>query len=87
MLTAVATVLTVATIFTSLYTRVLVSSPEFANSLTVDGAASAHYTLAVISVVALLVLPLILLYQGWTYYVFRGRLGGERLPPGETTAA
>ena len=66
-----------ATLFTSLYPRVLVSSPDFANSLTVDGAASAHYTLAVLTVVALITTPLVLLYQGWTYYVFRARVTGE----------
>ena len=49
----------------------------FANSLTVTNAASAHYTLAVMSVVALLVTPVVLLYQAWTYRVFRHRLGGE----------
>jgi cytochrome d ubiquinol oxidase subunit II len=89
-MTALATVLWVATIFTSLYPRVMVSSPNFGNSLTVDGAASAHYTLAVMSVVALIFLPLIVLYQGWTYYVFRARVGGgevEAAPTGGAPAA
>jgi cytochrome d ubiquinol oxidase subunit II len=81
--TAVATVCWVATVFTSLYPRVMVSSTDFSNSLTVDGAASAHYTLQVMSVVALICLPLILLYQGWTYHVFRERVGGESLPAPE----
>jgi cytochrome bd ubiquinol oxidase subunit II len=73
--TAVGVVATVATLFTSLYPRVMVSSPDFANSLTVDGAASAHYTLKVISIVAAILLPVILVYQAWTYHVFRERLG------------
>jgi cytochrome d ubiquinol oxidase subunit II len=55
----------------------MVSSPDFENSLTVDGAASSHYALQVMTVVALIFVPLILLYQGWTYYVFRHRLGGR----------
>jgi cytochrome d ubiquinol oxidase subunit II len=76
-LSAVGTLAVVATLFTSLYPRVMVSSPDFANSLTVPGAASAHYTLAVMTVVAAICVPLILLYQGWTYHVFRGRVGGE----------
>jgi cytochrome bd ubiquinol oxidase subunit II len=76
-MTALATVLWVATIFTSLYPRVMVSSSDFANSLTVDSASSAHYTLAVMSVVAAIFLPLVLLYQGWTYHVFRARVGGD----------
>ena len=76
-MTAVATVSLVATLFTSLYPRVMVSSPDFENSLTVDRAASSHYALAVMSVVALICVPLVLLYQGWTYHVFRHRVGDE----------
>jgi cytochrome d ubiquinol oxidase subunit II len=73
-----AAVLLVATLFTSLYPRVIVSRPNFGNSLTVSSAASSHYALAVITVVALVLTPVVLLYQGWTYYVFRARLAGER---------
>ena len=79
-LTAAGAFLVVATIFTSLYPRVMVASNDFANSLTVDDASSAHYTLKVMSVVALIVTPFILLYQGWTYHVFRARLSGEEEP-------
>jgi cytochrome bd ubiquinol oxidase subunit II len=79
-LSAIGTLSIVATLFTSLYPRVMVSSPDFGNSLTVSGAASAHYTLAVMSVVALIATPLVLLYQGWTYYVFRARVTGEQIP-------
>jgi cytochrome d ubiquinol oxidase subunit II len=78
--TAVATALWVATIFTTLYPRVIVSHPSFSNSLTISGAAAAHYALSVITVVAAIFVPVVLLYQGWTYHVFRARLGGE--PPG-----
>jgi cytochrome bd ubiquinol oxidase subunit II len=87
-LTAAGAFLVVATIFTSLYPRVMVASNDFANSLTVDNASSANYTLKVMSVVALIVLPLILVYQGWTYYVFRQRLSGEEVaaPPVELVA-
>jgi cytochrome d ubiquinol oxidase subunit II len=76
-MTGLGAICIVATLFTGLYPRVMVSDPDFPNSLTVDNAASAHYTLAVMSVVALIVTPLVLLYQGWTYHVFRQRLGGE----------
>jgi cytochrome d ubiquinol oxidase subunit II len=74
--TAFGVVLVVATLFTSLYPRVMVSNPDFANSLTVTNASSAHYTLKVMTIVALILVPVILLYQGWTYHVFRHRLGG-----------
>lgn len=86
-LSAIGTLSLVATLFTSLYPRVMVSSPDFANSLTVQGAASAHYTLAVVSVVAAICLPLVLLYQGWTYHVFRARVGGDDLTGAAETPA
>ena len=85
-MTAIAAVAFVATLFTGLYPRVMVSSPNFGNSLDVAGAASAHYTLAVMTVVALIVTPLVLLYQGWTYYVFRARITGEEVKPPEAFA-
>ena len=77
-MTALGTISLVATLFVSLYPRVMVSSTSFENSLTVDDAASSHYALQVMSVVALIFVPLVLLYQGWTYYVFRHRVGAER---------
>jgi cytochrome bd ubiquinol oxidase subunit II len=82
-MTALAAVLWVATLFTGLYPRVMVSSPDFGNSLTVDGASSAHYTLVLLTVVAAIFVPLVLIYQGWTYHVFRARVGGDQVeaPP------
>jgi len=76
-MTAAATVLVVATLFTSLYPRVMVSSSDFGNSLTVDNASSAHYTLVVMTVVAVLCVPAVLAYQGWTYHVFRRRVASD----------
>jgi cytochrome d ubiquinol oxidase subunit II len=84
----VGTLSLVATLFTSLYPRVMVSSTDFANSLTIQNTSSAHYTLAVMTVVAAICVPLVLLYQGWTYYVFRARVGGKELTgPTDTPAA
>jgi cytochrome bd ubiquinol oxidase subunit II len=74
-MTALAALAVVATIFTGLYPRVLVSHPTFSNSLTISSAASGHYALTVMTVVAGIFAPLVLLYQGWTYHVFRRRLG------------
>jgi cytochrome bd ubiquinol oxidase subunit II len=76
-MTALAAIATVATLFTSLYPRVMVSDPDFGNSLTVENASSSHYALEVMTIAALILVPIVLLYQGWTYYVFRRRLGGE----------
>jgi cytochrome d ubiquinol oxidase subunit II len=78
-MTAIGVVSTVATLFTSLYPRVMVSDPDFGNSLTVSNAASAHYTLAVLTVIAVIVTPIVVLYQAWSYYVFRARITGEEV--------
>ena len=80
-MTGLGTISLVATLFVGLYPRVMVSSPDFENSLTVDGAASSHYALTVMTVVAVIFVPVVLLYQGWTYYVFRRRLEGGRPEP------
>jgi cytochrome d ubiquinol oxidase subunit II len=74
--TATAIGAVVVTLFVSLYPRVMVSEPDFGNSLTIDNASSAHYSLTVMTVVAAVLLPVVLLYQAWTYHVFRARLGG-----------
>ncbi|MEV0801088.1 cytochrome d ubiquinol oxidase subunit II [Kribbella sp. NPDC050281] len=74
MLSATAMALAVAGLFAALYPQVLVSSTNPAYSLTVDNSASAHYALTVMSVIALVFLPLVLLYQAWSYFVFRHRL-------------
>ncbi len=73
--TAATIVLAVATLFTMLYPRVMVSSSSFAHSLTIDNAASGHYTLTVMTVAVVLLLPIVLLYQAWAYHVFRARVG------------
>jgi cytochrome d ubiquinol oxidase subunit II len=76
-MTGLGAISVVATLFVSLYPRVMVSSTDFGNSLTVEDASSSHYALAVMSVVALIFVPVVLAYQGWTYYVFRHRVGDE----------
>jgi cytochrome bd ubiquinol oxidase subunit II len=86
-MTGLGTIAIIVTLFTSLFPRVMVSSTDFGNSLTVSNSASQHYTLAVMTVVALVFVPLVLLYQGWTYRVFRHRVGGRPAPqlPGTTS--
>ena len=67
-------------IFWAVYPVVLPSTinPDF--DLTVSNASSSAYTLGVMSVVALVGVPLVLLYQGWTYWVFRKRINGAHIP-------
>jgi cytochrome bd ubiquinol oxidase subunit II len=77
--TSVTIVAVVVSIFAELYPRVMVSSLGTANDLTAENTASASYALTVMTVVLAVLLPVILVYQGWTYHVFRGRLGGPRV--------
>lgn len=74
LLTTLAIVFSAATIFMVLYPRVMVSSIDPAYSLTIYNASSSEYTLRIMSIVALVLVPVVLAYQGWTYWIFRKRL-------------
>jgi len=76
---------TIFTLFADLYPRVMVSSTNAAYSLTVSNASSAPYSLKVMTVVAVIFLPLVLVYQAWTYYVFRRRISVDDLEIGVAT--
>jgi cytochrome d ubiquinol oxidase subunit II len=52
----------------------MVSSISKSYDLTIGNAASAPYTLKVMTIVALIFTPLVLVYQGWSYWVFRARV-------------
>jgi cytochrome d ubiquinol oxidase subunit II len=66
--------LAVATLFVALYPKVMPSSTDPAYSLTIENASSTPYTLGIMTVVAVVTLPIVLIYQGWTYWVFRKRV-------------
>lgn len=72
------TLVTIA-IFWGLFPRVMVSSLNPAWSLTVFNTASNPYTLKVMTIIALALVPVVLLYQGWTYWVFRQRVSAKQL--------
>ncbi len=73
-MTALHIVLTQVTFFLLMFPRVMISStnPDF--SLTIYNASSSQYTLSVMSIIALIFVPIVLAYQGWTYYMFRKRI-------------
>jgi cytochrome d ubiquinol oxidase subunit II len=73
--TAATIALAAATLFTTLYPNVLPSTTDAAFSLTTVNAASTHYTLKIMTGVAVIFTPVVLLYQGYTNWVFRQRLG------------
>jgi cytochrome d ubiquinol oxidase subunit II len=76
-MTGLAIALTIITLFMGLYPRLMVSSLNPAWSLTIYNAASSQYTLTIMSIVALVLVPVVLIYQGWSYWVFRERIGRE----------
>ncbi len=89
---------TVGALFSELYPRVMISSTNAAYNLTIGNSASPSYSLKVMTVVAVVFLPIVLCYQIWGYHIFRKRLsvprvGGEEedqagpTPPGTTAPA
>ncbi len=78
--TAAAIAFAVAAVFANLYPNVLPSTLDGGASLTVANASSTPYTLKIMTWVAVVFTPLVLLYQGWTYWVFRKRIGTEHIP-------
>lgn len=66
-----------AAIFVQLFPNVLVSSTDPSFNLTIYNAASGAYTLGVMSKIAIFMVPVVLLYQGWTYWIFRKRVSSR----------
>jgi cytochrome d ubiquinol oxidase subunit II len=72
-------VATTTMLFLSLFPNVMPSSLDPEWSLTVADAASSPYTLEIMSWLAVFATPVVLLYQGWTYWVFRKRIGTRHI--------
>ncbi len=77
-MTSLNIVLTQVTFFTMIFPNVMISSTNPAYSLTITNASSSQYTLTVMSVIALIFVPIVLAYQGWTYYIFRKRISNDK---------
>ena len=76
-LSSLAIALTTVGFFAGLFPRLMVSSIHPAYSLTIENAASSPYTLSVMTVVACIFVPIVLLYQLWAYRLFRGRVTAQ----------
>ena len=85
--TAVGIGLTVVALFSNLYPNVMVSSTSASNDMTVAATASSHYALTVMTVVALVFVPIVLAYQIWSYVVFRRRVAGPPVTADTTPTA
>ncbi|MFH8580502.1 cytochrome d ubiquinol oxidase subunit II [Streptomyces zaomyceticus] len=69
----------VAMLFLALFPDVMPSSLDPEWSLTVTNASSSPYTLKIMTWCAAIATPLVLLYQSWTYWVFRKRIGTQHI--------
>jgi cytochrome d ubiquinol oxidase subunit II len=70
----------VVLLFGSLYPNLVPSTLNPQWSLTIYNASSTPYTLKIMTWAALIFAPLVMLYQGWTYWVFRQRISADRIP-------
>ena len=70
-------ILATVMVFSGLFPNLMISTLDPAYNLTIYNASSSPYTLKVITIVAAIFLPLILAYQGWTYWIFRKRLSPD----------
>ena len=77
-MTALNIVLTQITFFTMTFPNVMLSSTNPDWSLTIYNASSSQYTLTVMFIIALIFIPIVLAYQGWTYYMFRKRIIADK---------
>jgi cytochrome bd-type quinol oxidase subunit 2 len=77
---ALAIAATVGSIFIDLYPNVMVSSTNAAYNLTVNNSASGSYALKVMTIVTVIFFPIVLLYQGWSFHVFRARVKAPPAP-------
>jgi len=78
--TFLAIALGVAGLFLALFPDVMPTSLTDGLSLTAANASATDYTLKVMTIVAVVFTPVVLLYQGWTYWVFRKRIAVHHIP-------
>lgn len=66
--------LVTASVFAGMFPNVMISTLDPAWNLTIFNASSSPYTLKIMTIVALTLVPIVLLYQSWNYYIFRKRV-------------
>jgi cytochrome bd ubiquinol oxidase subunit II len=79
--TALVVAAVVVLLFGSLYPNLVPSTLNSQWSLTIYNASSTPYTLKIMTWVTAFFAPLTVVYQAWTYWVFRQRISAERIPP------
>jgi cytochrome d ubiquinol oxidase subunit II len=81
---ALATLFVVVTLFSGLYPNVMPNIESGGPGLDIFNASSTPYTLKVMTIVAAVLTPIVLIYQGWTYWVFRKRINPNQIAKPES---
>ena len=81
---AITTAFVVITLFFGLYPNVMPNITAGGPGLDIFNASSTQYTLKVMTIVAAVMTPLVLIYQGWTYWVFRKRINPNQIAKPES---
>ena len=76
-MTSAAVALTTIAFFLALFPRIMVSTMGTGNDITIYNAASTPYTLQIMTIAAGILVPIVLCYQAWSYYIFRKRVTRE----------
>ena len=76
----VTVVAAVGFIYFTLFPNLIVNSTVGGENLTIWNGSSSETTLTLMTWVAVIMIPLVLAYQAWTFWVFRKRVGREHIP-------
>jgi cytochrome bd ubiquinol oxidase subunit II len=79
--TTAAMAATIGSIFVDLYPRLIVSSTNSAYTLTIQNSAAGSYALKVLTIVGVVLLPVVLAYEAWSYYMFHRRVIAQDFAP------
>jgi cytochrome d ubiquinol oxidase subunit II len=67
-------------LFVALFPDVMPSTISSAYSLTTTNASATHYSLHVMTIVAIIFAPIVVVYEGWSYWIFRRRISTHHIP-------
>ncbi|MBE1555912.1 cytochrome d ubiquinol oxidase subunit II [Sporosarcina limicola] len=77
-MTGLILVIVMSSFFIALFPNVMISSLDPAFNMSIYEAASGEYSLRIMTIVAFTMVPIVLAYTIWSYYVFRKRLTGDK---------
>ena len=66
-------------VFISLFPNIMISTLDPSYSLTIYNASSSAYTLRLMTIIAFTLVPVVLAYQAWSFYIYRKRVTKETI--------